>query len=130
LSTLLLDTKVVSFLMRNHRLAEAYRRHLEGHTLPISFMTVGELFEGAFRANWDRNRMGQLEATLRTYVVVPSNHRICQRWGEVRSVRRHQPISAEDAWVAATAVEYGCPLVTHNSADFQSIPNLSIITEN
>ncbi|MGH9782874.1 MAG: PIN domain-containing protein, partial [Terriglobia bacterium] len=50
MSTFILDTNIVSYLMRNHSLAQKYRRHLEGHTLAISFMTVGELYEGAFRA--------------------------------------------------------------------------------
>lgn len=130
MSALVLDTNVVSYLMRDHSLAQKYRRHLEGQTLAVSFMTVGELYEGAFRANWSSDRMRGLEATIRTFLVIPSSSLICQTWGHVRSVRRHQPISAQDAWVASTALAYSLPLVTHNPSDFGGIPNLQIITEN
>ena len=130
MSTLVLDTNIVSYLMRNHSLAQKYRRHLEGHTLAISFMTVGELYEGAYRANWSSDRMQGLGATLRFYLVIPSTPRICQTWGQVRSLRRQQPISVQDAWIASTALHHGCPLVTHNPGDFDGIPNLQIVTEN
>lgn len=116
--------------MRNHSLAQKYRQHLEGHTLAISFMTVGELYEGAFRANWSAERMQQLDATLRIYLVIPSSPRICRMWGKIRSLRKQQPISVQDAWIAATAVQHGCPLVTHNPGDFAGIPSLKIIAEN
>jgi len=127
---LVLDTNVVSYLMRDHSLAQKYRRHLEGHTLTISFMTVGELYEGAFRSNWSSDRMRELGKTIRAFLVIPSSVLICQTWGQVRSVRRRQPISAQDAWVASTALAYSLPLVTHNPGDFGGIPNLHIITEN
>lgn len=130
MSILLLDTNIVSYLMKAHPIAQRYRPHLEGNTLAISFMTVGELYEGAFRANWDEPKCQWLQETLKDYLVVPSNPGICVRWGEVRSLRRSQPISAEDAWIAATALEYGCALVTHNARDFRDIPSLTIITEN
>ncbi|PYV27823.1 MAG: hypothetical protein DMG24_03675 [Acidobacteria bacterium] len=32
-------------------------------------------------------------------------------------------------WIAATAIEYDCSLVTHDARDFHSIPGLRIITE-
>lgn len=130
MSTVVLDTNIVSYLMRNHSLSDQYRQHLEGHTLAISFMTVGELYEGAFRAKWPSDRMRELEAAIRVFLVIPSSPLICRTWGEVRSLRRKQPISVPDAWVASTALSYGCPLVTHNPGDFGGILNLQIITEN
>ncbi|MBM4033746.1 MAG: type II toxin-antitoxin system VapC family toxin [Planctomycetes bacterium] len=48
--TVVLDTDLVSFIMKGHGRAGKYRRHLEGKTLAISFMTVGELFKGAYLA--------------------------------------------------------------------------------
>lgn len=125
----ILDTNVVSFLMRGDTRAELYRRHLESRTLAISFMTVGELYEGAFRGGWSDARLAALEAQIRNYVVVPYSNRLCRIWGQVRTERRQQPISVDDAWIAATALSLGCPIVTHNPTDFADIPNLSIISE-
>jgi tRNA(fMet)-specific endonuclease VapC len=128
-SNLLLDTDVFSFLFKDHPLAEAYRPHVKGHTLAISFMTVAELYQGAYRAGWGTRQIERLESRIAAYVVIPSSHAISKRWGEVRFIRRAQPISPEDAWVAAAALQQGYPLVTHNAKDFQSIPGLNIITE-
>jgi tRNA(fMet)-specific endonuclease VapC len=124
----LLDTNIVSYLMKGHSLAERYRPELQGYTLAVSFMTVAELYEGAFRARWGRRKLAQLAGVLRSYLVIPSSPDLCQRWGQVRCERRNQPISCEDAWIAATALIHGCDLVTHNAADFHGIAGLNVIT--
>jgi tRNA(fMet)-specific endonuclease VapC len=125
----LLDTNVFSYLFKGHPLADAYQSHLKGHALALSFMTVAELFQGAFRAGWSVQRIERLEARIASFVVIPSDNAISKRWGEVRFIRRAQPISAEDAWIAAAALQQDWPLVTHNASDFQGIPGLKIITE-
>lgn len=130
MKSLLLDTNIVSYLMRSDPLAHVYRAHLANHSLAISFMTLAELYEGALRSNWGAEKRRYVEEIHRAFVVISPDRKLCARWGEVRWIRRRQPISAEDAWIAATAVEYGCPLVTHNARDFYGIPGLTIITEN
>lgn len=114
--------------MDDRPLAEPYQLLLRGHPLLISFMTVGELYEGAFRANWGSRRFRKMHRFLEQCAVIESAPEICRRWGEVRALRRRQPISTNDAWIAATALAYGCPLVTHNAADFKDIPRLKLLT--
>jgi len=127
--SILLDTNVVSFPMRGDTRAVPYRRHLEGKTLAISFMTVAELYEGACRRGWGEDRLARLEAQIRNYVVVPFSNRMCRIWGQIRATRRQQPVSVDDAWIAASALAFDCPLVTHNPTDFSEIPGLTVITE-
>lgn len=129
MTALVLDTDVFSYLFKNHPLAALYRPRLAGCDLAISFMTAAELFHGAFRKAWGERKLRSLETTIGNYLVLPSSYQMCRLWGQIRFLRRNQPISAEDAWIAAAALEYSCPLVTHNSADFHSIPGLQIITE-
>lgn len=130
MSTVLLDTNVVSYLMKGHELARRYRRHVEGNTLAISFMTVGELYEGAFRARWGEEKIEKLKSVLRTYLVIPASPQVCWHWGQIRCERRNQPISVDDAWIAACARAHGCALVTHNPGDFSGITSLQVLTEN
>ena len=104
---LLLETDLFSYLQGP--LADAYRSDVKGHILAISFMTVAELFQGAFRAGWARKQLERLEAQIGPYLVTPSSHAISRKWGEARFIRRHQPISAEDAWIAATVLEHDYP---------------------
>jgi tRNA(fMet)-specific endonuclease VapC len=75
-------------------------------------------------------RVQQLEAHLQSYVVVPFDIAVCRVWGKVRAVcqRAGQPVSAQDAWIAATALQHRLPLVTHNPEHFQSVQGLTIIT--
>ena len=51
-ATVILDTDVVSFLFKGDTRAEAYRIHLRGKTLALSFMTVAELYQWALVRNW------------------------------------------------------------------------------
>lgn len=128
MSTLLLDTNIVSYQMRGHTLADAYRPLLAGHLLAVSFMTVAELYEGAGRAAWGTRRLAVLEATLEAYVVLPFTIDVCRQWANVRVARRVQPIASDDAWIAATALAHGIALATHNPGDFANIPGLSVLT--
>lgn len=71
-----------------------------------------------------------METALKKYTVFPFDIDLCRLWGEVRancqSVGR--PISPQDAWICATALQHGLPLVTHNPSDFEAVDHLEIIT--
>jgi predicted nucleic acid-binding protein len=125
----LLDTNIVSFLFKGHTLASRYLPHLAGHTLLVCFMTVAELYEGAFRAGWGTRRLTRLEAFLAPFLTLPADPDVCRRWGDVRAGRRAQPIGVADAWIAAAALVHGLELVTHNPADFQGIGGLTVVSE-
>jgi predicted nucleic acid-binding protein len=128
MEAVVLDTNIVSYLMKGHTLAAQYRPDLEGKTLAISFMTVGELFEGAYRLNWSATKMDELKERLRSYIVVPYSPRISETWGRVRAERKSRTIAVDDAWIAATAIAHACPLITHNPGDFTGITDLKVIT--
>lgn len=55
---------------------------------------------------------------------------LCRIWANLRAERQTigQPLLAQDAWIAATAVRHDLPLVTHNAKDFQNIPKLQVLT--
>ncbi len=127
---LLLDTNIVSFLFKGDSRADSYAPYLCDHILAISFMTVAELFQWAAVRNWGKRRTNQLEASLHRYTVLPFDIEVCRLWGEVRAsgYAEGRPISSQDAWVAATAIQHNLPLVTHNPSDFEVLDELQIIT--
>ena len=129
MKVVLLDTNIVSFLINGHTLGEKYRPHIMGQTAAISFMTVGELFEGAYRKSWSDKRFSELREHMMSYVVIPFSASMLEIYGQIRAARKHQPIAVDDAFIAATAIANDCPLVTHNPRDFANIPGLKIITE-
>lgn len=131
MNVILLDTNIVSFLYKGDSRAKQYTPYLEGRRLAISFMTVAELFQWAAVRRWGKRRKKRLEETLRSnYAVLAFNIELCQIWGEIRAARRAmgKPISPQDAWIAATALQYELPLVTHNPTDFEDIEKLEVIT--
>jgi len=129
LDAVVLDTNVVSYLMKGDSRPKGYQQMLVGKTLAISFMTVAELHEWACRRNWGEAKLRKLENVLRSYLVIPSSPRMCELWGVIRAERQHQPISTDDAWIAATAKAYGCALITHNPRDFENISGLEVLTQ-
>jgi len=125
------DTDVVSYLFKADTRAEAYRPHLVGKTLVLSFMTVAELYRWAEQRNWGQNRCTALEQHLRNFVVYGCNRELCRTWARLMVQAQHSGRRLEfaDGWIAATAILHGIPLVTHNQRDYEGRPGLQIICE-
>lgn len=128
MATVLLDTDVVSYLLKGDSRATTYSSLIQGKLVALSFMTVAELFQWAATRKWGARRVAALEHSLATYLVIPPDLEMCRIWGRIRAERQSagQPISPQDAWVAATALRHSLPLLTHNATDFQGIANLDL----
>lgn len=127
----ILDTNIVSYLMRGGPLAERYVPHVQGRLLAITFITVGEFYFGAEKGNWGERRRKELETTLRNFVAIPYDHEIARSYGRLVAERQRsgKGIAPNDAWIAACAARYGVPLITHNAKDFEGITGLQVLTE-
>jgi len=125
------DTDVVSFLFKRDTRADAYRPHLDAQLPIISFMTLAELEQWTLVRNWGARRRQDLLTYLRRYLVEQSSVELCRRWAEATDSARRagRPILAGDAWVAATALAYGVPVVTNNPNDFAGVAGLTVISE-
>jgi len=131
MSLVLLDTDVVSYLFKRDSRGKLYEAHLLNHELAIAIMTVAELFQWASMYRWGLARRQRLETWLELFTILPVDIEGCRAWAIVRARRDAlgRAISPQDAWIAATALRYGIPLITHNVGDFQQIPRLKIISE-
>lgn len=124
------DTDVVSYLLKHDTRAAWYLPHLAGRTLLLSFMTVAELDRWVIARGWGEDRRDALEAHLRQYLIYPFNRELCRAWAAVsESARKHgRPITCGDAWIAATAVLHQVPLITHNAAHYSGVDGLQLIS--
>ena len=124
------DTDVVSFLFKDHALAARYDAELVGRTVAISFMTLAELDRWAIQARWGAARRRRLEEYLEPFVVQPYTRELCRKWAEVTVAAQASGFRIEcaDAWIAATALLYDLPLVTHNRRDYLGVPGLTMIS--
>jgi tRNA(fMet)-specific endonuclease VapC len=114
-ANIILDTNIVSYLQKGGLEGEAYLPHVQGKLLSITFITVGEMYYGAEKANWGEKKRNELETTLRNYMVIPYDHEISRCYGRLVAERKRngKPIAPNDAWIAACAVRHSVPLVTH-----------------
>ncbi len=128
MSTVLLDTNVVSFVFKGDTRASDYAPLLQGHRLAVSFMTVAELYEWAATRGWGDKRVARLEQALSSYLVIPSDAALCRSWGRLRSQQRAigKTIAPQDAWIAATALRYALLLITHDPDDFRDVAGLEV----
>jgi len=130
MSSLLLDTNIVTYTSTDTSWAKEYGPILQNQELFISFVTLAELLEAKYRANTGERRLVLYKRSLESrYLVIHSDEMICDRFAWIRSERRQKPISVPDALIAATALAYDLPLVTHNARDFEGINGLEIITK-
>ena len=127
----LVDTDVVSILYKRDSRAEPYEAHVAGRLLAISFMTLAELERWTLERSWGTIRCMELAEFLKKFVVLPANRELCRKCAEVSfgARRRGRPIQTADAWIAATALLYQVPLITHNLADYEMVDGLDLISE-
>ncbi len=123
------DTGVISYLFRGDTRAEIYRPHLEGKLLADSFMTVAELDRWALERNWGLERQARMATMLEQFVIVLADRTLCHTWAKVgdQARRRGRPIQVADAWIAATAIALGVPLVTNNRDDYAGVGDLALL---
>jgi len=128
-SGILVDTDVVSYIFRKDSRAEYFRPYLIHKTLAVSFMTVAELYYGAYKDGWGINRIKELENTIKNYVVLPYDYLMCQEWARIKRELEKKGLSIghADLWIAACAVRHDCALATNNGQHFRNIDNLTII---
>ncbi len=126
----IVDTDVVSMLFKGDTRALAYRPHIAGKLLGISFMTLAELERWSLQRNWGTGRRLELAQHLTNYTVLPVNRGLCVQWAEisVAARKRGRPIQTADAWIAASALYYQVPLITHNLGDYSMVEGLTLLS--
>jgi predicted nucleic acid-binding protein len=126
----IVDTDVVSMLFKGDTRALAYRPHITGRLLGISFMTLAELERWSLERDWGQRRKLELAQHLTRYVVLPVNRELCGKWAEVSfaAKRKGRPIQTADAWIAASALYYQVPLITNNRGDYSAVDGLVLLS--
>ena len=93
-------------------------------------MTVAELFQWAFVRRWSERRTADLELyILRSHTVLTIDMTTTRLWAQIRATAHHKgkAISPQDAWIAATALQYNLPFLTHNHADYEHVDGLNLV---
>lgn len=130
---ILVDTGVFSASISRRRRAR-FKPQLglmAGHQVFLAAVTVAELRYGALVAGWGQQRRHRLEQSIAATTVVPVSDALLTTAAELRYACRqaghglHEPVHANDLWIAASAVHIGAPLVTAD-AIFDDVPGLNL----
>jgi tRNA(fMet)-specific endonuclease VapC len=123
----LLDTNICSAHMRRPaRLAHRFIQHVGQLAIPT--IVLGELYTGAYRCSDPTRLLSLIGDLLQEVHVLDFDSACAQQFGRVRGQLLQQGISVStvDLMIASVALVHDLTLVTHNTADFQSVPGLRL----
>jgi toxin FitB len=112
-SFIVLDTDVASTILRG-RLADPLRSRLAGHSLCITFVTLGELTKWTVLRDWGPRRLASFESWRHQVVLLPFDEIVAVKWGEIQANAqlRGRPRPVNDSWIAACCLAHDLPLAT------------------
>jgi tRNA(fMet)-specific endonuclease VapC len=125
----LLDTNVVSILFRpHHALFTACVEEVSDYHWCLSFMTRSELLLWPRANGWGPRRVVELVAHIADFTTLLPDEQTCEIWADVAAESRFlgRPITVDDAWIAATAIQWDLPLFTNNFKDFEHLKRLTV----
>ena len=127
--SLILETTFLIDFERERKSGEGatltFLRGRSDHRLLITHTIAGEMACGSSlsaRKRW--------EAFVKPFRILVWTPEVDWRYGQIFSYLKSQGlmIGANDLWIAATAIVYGCPVVTANTDHFSRVPNLEILS--
>lgn len=104
---------------------------MAGQQVFLAAVTVAELRYGALVAGWGDERRHRLEQSIGVTTIVPVSDLLITAAAALRhSCRRaghalHEPVHANDLWIAASAIHIGAPLLTADAV-FDQVPGLAL----
>lgn len=129
---ILADTNVVSFIFKEDTRSAFYTPHIENKLTGIAAQTLAELEALPLLNAWSKRRHNLLTEYVRNnYVLLEADEKVCLKWALIQAEAKKlgKPVAVGDAWIAATALTYSIPLITHNPKHFSNISGLKVITE-
>ena len=128
MKSLVIDTNLLIPLLWRGDTGEPFFDEYDAIILPA--IVLGEFKDGLFPTKaGDRNRSA-LEVFLQkaTVRVVPVTDRTADLYAKVYQALRKEgtPIPQNDMWIAASALEHGADLATHDE-HFRHVPMLTVI---
>ncbi len=126
----LLDTTVLSPYFAGNPQARLFLRQLAPDGFAVSILSYLEAYQGVIENADPEKAVRRFNAFFRTAQILPISPAVARRCAEIRSALKRQGKNprkrAFDLVIAATALEHGLEVVTHNTQDFADIPGLTL----
>lgn len=122
------DTSAVSCLLLQRTDREVKPYFAVPHVPAVSFQTVGELLIWAKSPTIVPSGPSQIRQFIESTIVLEGTAEVADIYSEI--VRRWKAegrrLRIEDAWIGATALAHGLPLITYDQRDFLSMVDLGL----
>ncbi len=127
----LIDTNICSAYLKDTRkgAGTAFSRFMQyTGQLHLSTVTLAELYTWALRSKAPPSHLQGLRDLLSTMTLLPVDHDVSHKFGEVQAqlYDQGQPAATADLLIAATALVHGLTLITANTQDFANVPELTM----
>ena len=125
----LLDTNICIYVMKDS-FPTLTKRLLstDPSDVAISAVTIYELEYGAAKSRWGERTRDKLYAFLSPFSIIPFDAYDAAAAGYIRWLlaQHGSPIGPYDIQIAAQAFARDMTVVTHNTREFERIPNLKV----
>ncbi len=124
----LLDTNICIYWLKGDKSIEGKALEVGLESLSISFMTLSELYFGAYKSqkvNYNLLNVERLKSTLK---VLESNSLVCETFGRLKGslFQSGHPIDDADIFIAACALVNDRILITNNEKHFRMVKDLNL----
>jgi tRNA(fMet)-specific endonuclease VapC len=123
----LLDTNIcIAHLRRPAGLAHRFIQY--SGRLSIASLVLAELYAGAYHLPDPAPLLAKIQDLLTDLRVLPFDADCAEQFGKIRGSMLRQGVgfSTVDLMIASIALVHDLTVVTHNTADFQNVPNLRL----
>jgi tRNA(fMet)-specific endonuclease VapC len=96
--------------------------------LAISTVNLAELYAGAYKHSQTNRLLALIDDLLQEIQIINFDSVCALRFGQVRGTLLQQGLSVPtaDLMIASAALAYNLTLVTHNTVDYQYVPDLRL----
>jgi len=128
-SRYLLDSDIAIELLRGRNLPLAEKlASVSRQEVFLSTVTVSELLFGAYRSRDPQRSLSVCRQFWLSFQTLSLDEAAAERAANVRSQleEKGQRIGAYDVLIAGVALAHGCIMVTHNTREFERVPDLQL----
>ena len=125
----LLDTNICIYAMKDKYPALSKKLfQIPPSDIFISSVTVSELEYGCSKSNWGNRSRNIMNLFLSAFTILPFDEKDARIAGRVRAelVKSGTPIGPYDIQIAAQGLSRGLTVITHNTKEFERIPELKL----
>jgi len=124
----LLDTDICVYWLRGNENVERSALAAGLEELAISFITLSELYYGAYKSKRIKENLAAIQALPDKVAVLDSDEAVCEGFGKLKAGLEKEGSVIEDAdlFVAACALSHDITLVTNNEKHFRKIKGLNL----